>query len=913
MKILKSLSVFFLIILTAATCQKPQISNTITIVSSQKTNIDAGAQTITIEFATDCKTFQVSIDSKWVQIQEAVGLKYTFSVDENTAEARVAKITASGNNAESLVVSISQAAAGQPQEYTSLTDVRELYNDGQNNDKYNLAEEVKLKAIVISDYRAANQGGLNNYTSKKAIIISDGVAGIMLFCDKDNTYFGIGDEVQVVVAKGQEISRYNGGSVQINGQPLDNVTKLEAGKALAPIEISSADLLSGNYESMYVAVNDVQVQAAAMGKTFVSGDSHTSIEFVSKTGDAFVVFSSKYSSFGDEIVPIGSGTLKGINMVYGQTSQISITSQSDYEGLVEERFAVGGEDSQTVSLHTVRDMYQGSATTITENISVEGTVISNYHSDGLDNYTSLKTIIVSDGTTGLMLYCSGDNSLYKFGDKVRISLKNQKLDVYDEGPLQINGLPLDNIELLGTEDMPAIEITAAELVSGQYESVYVAVKDVQINDADLCKCFVVDGEHTHIAFDGKNGESFDLFSGKHSSFGAETVPIGSGVLKGIAGTYKGRAQISLAKMSDIDGLNGDRFTAGAAMTLYQSGYTHLGDAGSVEIQLLSSVDWTASCDTEGFNLSKTEGSGSAYITVSFGANSSTEASRVATITFKAIDAIVADVVFTLTQLPYKALKSDAVVEYIELPMIDMTSDSLVYISHDLTHNGDPLHNYSLLFDARSKVSRWVAYKLYDELLDQVTSRTDEWAYDPKLPIRDQANIEKRAYTKGVRGHQLPSGDRLFSVDANEQTFYASNIIPQNADMNSEIWASLESKIRVVANDCDTLYVVTGPLLTTEEGQQIEYTTDVDGKRVAYPRAFFKVLLQYQKESSAFGGYSAIGFVIENNTNTDTKISSKYAKSVDEIEALSGFDFFHNLSNEWESDVERTFDAYNWGL
>ncbi|NLD21848.1 MAG: hypothetical protein GX664_05145, partial [Bacteroidales bacterium] len=236
-----------------------------------------------------------------------------------------------------------------------MTDFRELYNDGQNNDKYNLAEEVKLKAIVISDYRSADKGGLNNYTSKKAIIISDGVAGIMLFCDKDNTDFGIGDEVEVVVAKGQEISRYNGGPVQINGQPLDNVKKLEAGKALAPIEISSADLLRGNYESMYVAVKNVQVQAAAMGKTFVSGDSHTSIEFVSKTGDAFVVFSSKYSSFGDEIVPTGSGTLKGINMVYGQTSQISITSQSDYEGLVEERFAVGGEDSQTVSLQTVRE------------------------------------------------------------------------------------------------------------------------------------------------------------------------------------------------------------------------------------------------------------------------------------------------------------------------------------------------------------------------------------------------------------------------------------------------------------------------------------------------------------------------------------------------------------------------------
>ena len=70
----------------AATCQKPQISNTITIVSPQNTNIDASAQTITIEFATDCSTFQLSIDSKWVQIQDIDGLKYTLSVEENIGE-----------------------------------------------------------------------------------------------------------------------------------------------------------------------------------------------------------------------------------------------------------------------------------------------------------------------------------------------------------------------------------------------------------------------------------------------------------------------------------------------------------------------------------------------------------------------------------------------------------------------------------------------------------------------------------------------------------------------------------------------------------------------------------------------------------------------------------------------------------
>ncbi|MBR5432715.1 MAG: DNA/RNA non-specific endonuclease, partial [Bacteroidales bacterium] len=117
--------------------------------------------------------------------------------------------------------------------------------------------------------------------------------------------------------------------------------------------------------------------------------------------------------------------------------------------------------------------------------------------------------------------------------------------------------------------------------------------------------------------------------------------------------------------------------------------------------------------------------------------------------------------------------------------------------------------------------------------------------------------------------------------------------------------------RVVARNCDTVYVVTGCVVRTADDQTVKYTKDNLGADIAVPKAYFKVCLRYKASSSTNGGYSAIGFWMENKNLTGSVGS--YVKSVDEIETLTGFDFFHNLDDAIEKAVEKNKNTDGWNL
>ncbi|MBR4771835.1 MAG: DNA/RNA non-specific endonuclease [Bacteroidales bacterium] len=541
---------------------------------------------------------------------------------------------------------------------------------------------------------------------------------------------------------------------------------------------------------------------------------------------------------------------------------------------------------------------------------IQGSVISDYRQDGLDNYTSVRAMVISDGTAGIMLYCDSNNTEFKPGDEVKVIIpKGQELSRYNQGPVQLNGFKMAGVSKVGTKALEPIEITAAEFLTNKYESMYVAVKDVQVQSSEVGKTFVMNGAHTSIIMESKNGEVFDIFTSKYATFGNDKVPTGSGTLKGIGSVYGERMQLIIAKKSDYAGLTGERFAGAPTFSLFYSDYTHNGDKGTYVIQVLGNVDWTASCDNDGFSLSKTSGSGAAEVTLSFGDNPSTTASRVAKVTFKT-DAAVAqkELVFTFTQQPYQELKSDKVPVRMELPAVK-AQDSVVFITHEYDLDGKKVHNYSLYYDARYKVAHWVAYPLYASVLSGV-DRTDAWAYDPKVPERDQARILK-AIDGYSRGHQLPSADRLVNKEANAQTFYATNITPQVDAMNSGVWETIEKDLRVVARNCDTVYVVTGCVVKTDEDKTVKYAKDNNGANVAVPKAYYKVCLKYKSDSKTNGGYSAIGFWVENK-NVSGSVGS-FVKSVDEIEKLTGFDFFHNLDDTIENAVEKNKNTDGWNL
>lgn len=307
-----------------------------------------GRQTVKVlssrEWTADI-TFTEEVEEPWLVVSPASGsasndsVDVVFSVLANSAEDRYATVTFNAG-AVSATVSVSQKGE-IAKEYDPISGVRELYQ-GEN---VTITEDWTICGTVISNYRHANSGGLNNATSQKTVIIQDETAGITLYLAENNTDYALGDRIEVKV-KDLTLQRYQDGSLQIDAVPMANITKLTAGQQVEPKAITAAELVTGDYESQYVAVSDVQIMESDLGSTFVTAGSdgekrHTSINFIAKTGERFVLFSSSYSTFGDELVPEGSGTLKGIAAVYGgSTYQISITSTDDYAGLTGERFDV---------------------------------------------------------------------------------------------------------------------------------------------------------------------------------------------------------------------------------------------------------------------------------------------------------------------------------------------------------------------------------------------------------------------------------------------------------------------------------------------------------------------------------------------------------------------------------------------
>lgn len=577
-----------------------------------------------------------------------------------------------------------------------------------------------------------------------------------------------------------------------------------------------------------------------------------------------------------------------------------------------------------VTLKQVRALYTGSDVKIADEIYVQATVISNYIYEaegGLNNATSLKTMVISDGEAGLQLYCDQNNATddsftsFKQGDLVEIGLQNQTLSVYSNGVLQVNGMSRSAITKIGTSEIKAVDITAAQLLSGAFESMYVAIPEVQVVDADLNKTFVVGGAHTSVGVIAKTKETFEIFTSRYASFGTHVVPSGNGTLKGIAGKYGDTYQISLAYVSDVDAMTGERFYADPTFGLSTLTQEVDGQAGSFSVSVATNVDWEAvSSQPQEFAVSPAQGEGDAQVTITYTQNPSNEQARTATITFTTTNEAITEkaLVLTITQQPYEALVSDAVSPWMELPKVQ-EKDGYVFITHQGTVQGKSVRNYAFWYDTANLYAQWVAYPLYKTIIGS-GSRTDNWDYNPKIPKRYQPELY-RSYTGAYdRGHQLPSADRLYSAALNNSTFYFTNLAAQVNDLNGGVWMYLESAVRTWAKACDTLYVVTGALAQTADNQTITYTTDNLGKKVAIPHVFFKALLRYEKaQEGTNGGYRAIGFCFENRGYSYENPKASDAMSIDKLEELTGFDFFHNLPDDLETTLESTCLPVQWDL
>ncbi len=228
--------------------------------------------------------------------------------------------------------------------------------------------------------------------------------------------------------------------------------------------------------------------------------------------------------------------------------------------------------------------------------------------------------------------------------------------------------------------------------------------------------------------------------------------------------------------------------------------------------------------------------------------------------------------------------------------------------------------YSLEWDNAKIANRWTCYQLHQGNTMSATGRHDDFKSDPEVAV---SATTSDYYKSGFsRGHLCPSADRLCSVEQNKQTFFLTNMQPQYQNHNGGLWGRLEELVRDYAtNDnqtnshCDTLYIVKAATITDKVnigGQQVAgIYAEKCNDRLIVPKYFYMALLHYNKATDT---YHALGFWTEHkDENQQDKNLSLYAISIDELEQRTGIDFFCNLPDAIENDVEAELDLNFWHL
>lgn len=330
--------------------------------------------------------------------------------------------------------------------------------------------------------------------------------------------------------------------------------------------------------------------------------------------------------------------------------------------------------------------------------------------------------------------------------------------------------------------------------------------------------------------------------------------------------------------------------------------------GSFFLQIKTDGKWTASSKDSWCTINNKEGNGNASTICSVSANDGDERYTVITVTSNGKSEDV-----TITQKGGSGEEPDpnpsGYAGRIEIPKLKGGNMNLFY-THTSIYNGKEFITYSAEYDCTKKHTRWVAFTFDNVSNKKNTNRSDKWGNDPKIPsaYRTYDSDYKSPYNKG---HLVASADRYITTEANVQTFYYSNMSPQISSFNGGIWSSMENKVRDWAkplNASDTLYIVKGGKIdgTIADGTLIEYT----GNQVAVPKNYFMAILSLKGGTSP--QYKAIAFYIDQKNYSSSSISS-YVVSIDELEEKTGIDFFHNLPDNIENEVERSYNKSDWGL
>lgn len=231
-------------------------------------------------------------------------------------------------------------------------------------------------------------------------------------------------------------------------------------------------------------------------------------------------------------------------------------------------------------------------------------------------------------------------------------------------------------------------------------------------------------------------------------------------------------------------------------------------------------------------------------------------------------------------------------------------------NHSADHELREFKYYSLCYREAYEQAEWSAECIKSSMLEKNATRSNDFRSDEKISTGSAtlADYKSSGYD---RGHLVPAADMSFDQEAMSETFYMSNMSPQAPQFNRGIWVNLETQVREWAQRFGKIYVVSGPVLN----KNAEKFPSIGKNQVSVPEFYYKVILApvYKDDdkntSEDSESVMAIGFIIPNQKCE--KEFWDYAVSVDKVESITNIDFFPQLEDSIENQVESAFQLENW--
>jgi len=203
--------------------------------------------------------------------------------------------------------------------------------------------------------------------------------------------------------------------------------------------------------------------------------------------------------------------------------------------------------------------------------------------------------------------------------------------------------------------------------------------------------------------------------------------------------------------------------------------------------------------------------------------------------------------------------------------------------------------YTLAYSEENEEAFWVYYQLTPENINGTQARTEDFRPDP-LVSTVSASLADYAGSGYDRGHLCPAADMKQNQTAMSETFFLSNMTPQIPGFNRGIWSTLEAKVRAWALQNSKIYVVTGPVFKSNLGV-------IGADQVTVSGFFYKVIYD--------GKNKMIGLILPHASSTLSL--DHFVVKVDDIELQTGIDFFPQIEDQLENQLEGEINTTNWSF